>query len=204
MTLLRIEQRAHRAGWGAKPESHPTIFHVAAHPTKHYVTARRAHRLNHELTQARRYTGGEVGEALALLADKAELGRGILTTLGLPTTSDTYHGINAGQNFYGLALRTEVWTTPDDMDTDSLRALQPGSLRLHPRRVEARLVQLVARDGLLWTVIRVRREPVQAVVTRPESDFESVGLFVNSLGRLTNAIAGNPVPIPPLTEEVSP
>lgn len=201
ITLLRLEKEAHRAGWDS-PQSWPRIYRFERHPQKHYVTAYPADRLNYSLGQALAATGGDVGEALAGLADAMEGARDALGHLGLPTDRDVLIGTRAGQEFYGYGLRNEGWAADLEMldgeiPAEILEALANKTLHQHVARVETRMVHLVCRDGLRWWCMRRRaRPPVECVVMRPEGDLEGAGLVLNALGRMTNAACGNHVPVP--------
>lgn len=204
VALLRLEKEVHRAGWDS-PASLPTILRFERHRTKHFVKAMESEPLTACLTLAyTRHTDGDVGKAMELLAWVTERGREAFSYLGVPLDEDVMRSDGGpGWEFYGYGLRMEGWTLPA-LGLDAVpEAVREKRIHEHPDRVETRMVYLVARDGLSWSLVRRRRmPPVECVVTRPEGQFEQLGLVVNALGRMTNAAAGNPVPVPRLAEEV--
>ena len=58
------------------------------------------------------------------------------------------------------------------------------------------MVTLIAHDGMRSTLNRLRCHPPRVVATRPEAHREVAGRVAHALGRLTQAAAANPVPIP--------
>lgn len=208
MALLRLEKDGHRAGWD-QPANSPTIFKVEYDPGRHFVTARPALGITQVLDVATLKVGGDVGEALMLVASVMEHSRQQLTHAGMPVGHDLFHGETLSR-FYGFAMRNEGWSVDLDIDAQTeaerlrssgaLAAAEDGLLHRHPDRIETRMVHLVARDGLTWWVLRLRRRPpVQAIMMRPEADLQGTGLVLHALGRMTAAMVGNVVPIPKLS-----
>lgn len=197
--LLKVEHRGHRAGWNSD-ESNPTIFAVFAHPEKHYVHARKDTVITAMLHRTcDQQCGGEVGAALQVLAGVMEQARDTMAALDVLPAYDLLT-TTANDKFYGFALRVECWATRGLTD-DARRAAEEKRLKEYEHRIELRMVELVARDGLTWTASRVRGEAPQVMAMRPESDTLHQGLVPNALGRMANVIANNPVPVPQLPAE---
>lgn len=179
--LLWMEAQADQCGWDSD-ESAPTLFRVEAHPTRGVVHARLDAMFTNLLRQTCSLrTEGNVGAAMDCLASVMEEARGSLEQAGLPGQIDILNASQFGLTFYGFALRTEAYGRSDNS----------------PDRVELRQVEMVARDGLSWAVVRLRGRPAEAMVMRgQDDDTVMTGRIANALGRMTNAIAGNPVSVP--------
>jgi hypothetical protein len=197
--LLWMEAQAEQSGWDSE-ESAPTLFRVEAHPTRGVMHARLDAMFTTLLRQTCNLrTEGDVGSAMDCLATVMEQARGSLQNAGMPEQVDALNGSQPGLTFYGFALRVEAWgLSAETTDKAEMQATaEVGQLHQHPDRVELRYVQFVARDGLSWAVMRRRGAPVQAMVTRGQDDDTVInGRIANALGRMANAIAGNPVPVP--------
>lgn len=206
LALMRLEKEGHRAGWDS-PTNDVTIFRFERDPVRDYVKAFPSRGLTDALRHVCDWTGGDVGEALARVADAVQGARGALRRYGVPDNVDVCGGEQAGHNFYGYAMRHEGWASPAvDVGPgaaprdDVLEAIRTKTLHQLPDRIETRMVMLQTRDGLSWWCQRRRRlPPVETIVLRPESDYQAVaGLVLNALGRMTNAAAGNVSPVPDL------
>lgn len=199
LALLKLEKEGHRAGWDSAT-SDPTIFRVEHNPVNDFIAVHQSN-LTTALRMACNITRGDVGEALQLVARATEQSRDALeTAFGLAEGRDAIRS-GAGYRFYGYAFRNEGWAVPSlnnakPIPPEIIEALQRKQVHVLPNRIETRMVHLVARDGLTWWIQRRRlMPPVEAVVTRPEGDFTGSGLVLNALGRMTNAAAGNVVPV---------
>lgn len=195
LALLRVEKAAHRAGWGV---TWPTLWRVEYDPARHYVHTRLSSSTK-VLALAIEQCGGDLGEALLRLATVMEVGRERLAEAGMPRHEDLFDAELPGQRFYGFALMSEAWSTREAATPSEQAAVAAGRLYLHPDRVETRTIFLAARDGLAWWAVRVRREPpVEIAMFRPEADSAPQGLMYHVLARMTAAMVGNVVPVPPL------
>lgn len=196
--LLKVEHRAHRAGWNSA-ESQATIFAVFAHPEKHYVHARKDTVITAMLHRmCDQHSGGDVGAALQMLAQVMEQARDTMAALDVLPARDLLT-TTANDKFYGFALRVECWATLGLSDEDRRAAEEKRLKDYGGDRIELRMVDLIARDGLTWAVSRVRGEAPQVMAFRPESETDAhQGAVPNALGRMANVIACNPVPVPQL------
>lgn len=205
MALLRIEKAHHREGWDNTP---PTLYRVEQDTRRDYVATYRSG-ITSTLLDLIPRAGGDTGEALAMLAGGIEaVAQGVRSTVTAALTADLMAGERPGHRFYGYALVHEGWQTPvmADMEGDELAhwqgAVERKEIHREAGRLEVRMVNLVARDGLQWLVTRVRRQPpVRVLAMRPEGDYQVAGLVGNSLGRMTRAVVCNPSPVPPLAGE---
>lgn len=189
--LLRVEAMANERGWDydsnighlLEVSSTPGLWGQAE---LHIESAAAAfHDKMRELSDS-------PGESLAVLASTMETASRRLRENG--TTGDIPVTANHDATFYGWALLTETWMviTPSDAEQPT------GGLAGHPDRIEARMIQLVGRDGLHWTVLRQRGEATATVVVNPpeSTSMDLCGRVPNALGRMTAAVVDNPVPIP--------
>jgi hypothetical protein len=194
--LIKVEHEAHRAGWDSE-ESAPTLFRLEAHETKQYVKARADSMMTVMLRATCERTGGNVGAALQHLASTMELAKQSMESLDLLPEGgrDILVRHDANHRFYGYALRVEAWATRG-LTSEAREAVKAKRLSEYEHRIELRSITFVARDGLTWSLGRVRGEAPQVMAVRPEGDTEHEGLVPNALGRMTNVIASNPVPVP--------
>lgn len=195
-TLLKIEQAGQRAGWGSQAAS-PTIFALDRHRTKKHVSYQRD-RLFTDLLHMCGMEAGSLHGALTTLAGASEQTRNFMGSFGLVAPTDDVTRARAGEAFYGYALRIEGRMLAGEQCERDWEAIQRDGLDNHPGTVDGRFVCFAARDGLTWVVVRPRGHDVCAAVTRPEGDNMFAGSILNALARMTNAMSGNPVPVPPL------
>jgi hypothetical protein len=200
--LLRLEEQGHRLGWD-HPDGHG-VFRVQYNPHTKHVESYWANAFTALINYVCGRTDGDVGQAFQFLAEHVELAasgefdadlppelRGILMRRTADT--DLFSGRKPGWKFYGYGHRCEAWMVrPEGRDQ-----LTGQPLSEHPDRVEIRQVCFAARDGLFWWLHRIRGGEPTVYVERPESDRPMGGVVTNALGRLTNVVAGNPVPVRP-------
>jgi hypothetical protein len=207
MLLLKLEKQAHRLGWD-HPDNIGMVFQSQYNPRTHHVDHRWSDNFTDIIKIISDRNGGNIGQAFQELAAVSE---GMLKgemDYRLPPQyrninwarpgKDLWEGDRPGWKFYGYGFRYEAWIVEADHEEHTELLRRAHSLDSHPNRVEARQVCLAARDGRLWCVSRVRGQ--QATVYIEPSDAVGSGMagnVVNGLGRLTNTIAGEPVPIRP-------
>lgn len=204
--LLDIERKANGQGWDTITS--PEVFSVTHDPQ----TDRIRHGWEREHTKIVRHraevNGGNAGEAFQMIAELSERIRrgddfgplvGPNPFRNVAPDQDVIPGGQPGWRFYGYGVINEAWSTP--LHVVSSSAMQAGAnhrLHRHPDRQELRIVYFSPRDGTRWSVIRHRGAQPIAFLTRPEGGTQESGGIPNALARMTNAVVGNPVPIPPV------
>lgn len=108
----------------------------------------------------------------------------------------------SGYRFHGLGLRTEGTGIVGCYDEDEIsqvfaRRRRGMPVADMPESTELRFVYYVARDGLTWSVMRVRGGTPQCVFQMPESDAQHVGAVPHALGRMVNTLISNRIPVLP-------
>lgn len=195
--VLKLERDAHKRGWDHEDNQHK-LFEVMR--GEDLVGLRMAGMLQDAFDMRCAQREGNVGFALLDLSRAVEETR---REMGTDAASDMYGPELVDAVVYGWGLLSETWmvaqprdATPEQKAAQS-RASQNHELHLHPDRIEGRMIQLVCRDGMHWTVMRERGKPAKAMVQKPESLGTTVGGNVPyGLGRMLNAIVSNPVPVP--------
>jgi hypothetical protein len=193
LALLRVEREAHRAGWGTRP---PTLWRVEYDPGRHYVHGKFSYNNTGLLMATTAQCDGDLTEGLMRTALCMEIAREQLGEAGLPRHEDMFESDHPDERFYGWAFCSEAYALPPT--ADAMAAARAGRISEHPDRLLARMVTFAARDGLTWWVVRVQGEPVQVAMWRPESDKAPTGVVGHALARMTGAMVGNVVPVPPL------
>lgn len=105
--------------------------------------------------------------------------------------------------FHGVGLVAECWAALGigEQEGREIAGLSERRMvNLHPHRMEVRQVMFSARDGYVWQVWRIRNTPGMALsryctALRAEDDLHVNGAITESLTRICNAIANNPVPV---------
>lgn len=196
--LLALEKEGHQAGWDSNLAI-PHLFRIIHHPIKHHIRVQPQKLMNRMLHDECEANGGNVGAGMQRIARSFELTREMIGNTQV-AAEEHARGYTLMKP-YGYALRSEIWTTPtqpeERADPTIAEACRTHRLHEHPARVEARMVMLLTRDGLLWMVLRKRREQPEVVMVMPEGDIEFVGGIGNALARMIAAETDNPmIPVP--------
>lgn len=198
--LLQVERDAHQRGWN-KRSNITKLFEVKRDDD--LLTLRMAGVLQTALDERIKAHDGNAGLAMLDIARAVERARQLVSTSGGAASAlKDLHGTGTG-TLYGWGLLSEVWLgyrkedwTPERKKAFD-QAMDDRKLSKSPERIEARMIYMVGRDGYYWAVMRHRGEAPIAVVIKPESlKLELQGNIAHALGRMVNAIASNPVPVP--------
>lgn len=207
MLLLKLEKQGHKLGWD-HPDV-PGIFQVYYNPRTGHVEYHWSDATSSSVAYVSKRNGGAVGEALVTVAAAYERMAAGEMDHHLPPElrgeftrkeagSDLWGNGRPGWKFYGYGIRCESWMVSagdDDIEVDEYTAQhRPDE---HPNRFETRDVWFAARDGLVWWVSRRRGSSPVVHAQHPESDITMTGGIANGLTRMTNVVAGNPVPVIP-------
>lgn len=189
--LLRVEAIADEHGWD-HDSSVGHLLEVSSVPGLWGQADIRVESAADEFHAKMRELSDSPGESLAALANAMETRMRMLREGG--ATGNVQVTANPNATFYGWAFLTETWVVITPSETEE----PAGSLADHPDRTEARMIELVGRDGLHWTVFRGRGEAAATVVVNPpeSTSMNLYGRVPNALGRMTAAVVDNPVPIP--------
>lgn len=206
LLLLKLEAQGHRLGWD-HPDNIGMVFQVQYNPRTHHVNRRWSDHFTDIIRMVSDSNGGHIGLAFQDLATVCEGAVKGKYDYRLPPQyrninwarpgDDLWEGDRPGWKFYGYGYRYEAWMVEDDRRAETRQMWAENRCEDHPDRVEVRQVCLAARDGRLWCVSRVRGEQPTVYVEPAEALGGIGGNVINGLGRLTNAIAGDPVPIRP-------
>lgn len=214
MLLLRLEKQGHKLGWD-HPDV-PGVFQVHDNPRSGHVEHHWSDPVTDIIDIICERNGGHVGNAFLTLAECYEaLVQGRFNAYLSPdlrralhasqaTGADLWPGERPGWRFYGYGFRCESWMV-SDIAAGSLASELSAEHRLHehPDRVETRDVWFIGRDGLVWWASRHRGEQPTVYAQWPEADNQICGGVANGLSRITNAVAGNPVPVLPADRPVA-
>lgn len=203
--LLAIEEMGHRLGWD-HPENIGRVFQLQHNPSTHDVAHRWAPAFTDIIKMMSSAPTVDIGDAFQVLAGVVEqavegeldfaLPARFRNLKGKSSGLDLFTGSKPGWTFYGYGYSYEAWLAVEEQGGETWELFEQNRLEDHPRRIEARQVCFAARDGRLWMISRLRGEEPTAVVEPPDTA-RTGGPVVNGLSRLTNAAAGNDVPIRP-------
>lgn len=108
----------------------------------------------------------------------------------------------SGQTFLGVGFLMEGWmASPAPGEDPAFLRKAAAQHQIHARadRMEMRQIHYSGRDGVTWDVMRVRAVDgftfPRMVIAHTEDDRWATGGVPESVSRMCNAIASNPVPI---------
>jgi hypothetical protein len=206
--LLKLEKQGDRLGWGHR-DNIDNVFYVERNLDSGSLYHRPAPWLSKSVDIALRRNGGHVGNAyleLAVIFENAASGQidnKLPPAFRSPNMrrnsgpgGDLWPPHHPGWKFYGYGVRTEMWGITSKADPNYEQIVQERRADQHVARMEGRWVHFVGTDGLAWSACRVRDHAPAVMVARPTDPPEIMrGVLMHALGRLTNAVSGETVPL---------
>jgi hypothetical protein len=224
-TLIAMEREAHRTGWDG-PDAMPRLFQLDTRQQPPRAERTWLDIYTSMLADYVNATDGDVGAGMMGLANGLTQSAHFQKTGEMPESWGTrisreeleaardHFGLSAyepgtdlykprssipGCRMYGWGMRSEGWVVVEDGSEETAAARKHGQLHRHPDRREMRSVVVVGRDGLVWSVARIRGgNGPEVVAARPDTrEGFAGGGIVNALGRIVAAAVNNPFPVRP-------